>query len=131
MTVPVFSNFSCDYYVRRREMKRGAQSFTIYAECHRNELGANNNDYYMIDLYLSANGYLMRDFIVGVTFGKEPLDQKSIDMEMDKWIDKITNDAEYPFAMELSSYMASVKLLDDSKNSNPPKTLLEVMEEED
>lgn len=112
MTKPVFSNISCDYYVRCRKMKRGAQSITIYAECYRNEVGA-NNDYYALDLYLSGNDYSSREFIVGVTFGKEPMNQKAIDAEMDKWIEKITDDTYYPFAMKFAEYMQKMKVWDD------------------
>ena len=116
MTKPLFSNFSCDFYVRRREMKRGAQSITIYAECHSNQTGA-NNDYYALDLYLSGNDYTSREFIVGVTFGKAPMEQKVIDTEIDRWIEKVTDETYYPFAMKFAEYMQKMKVWNDVEGS--------------
>ena len=72
--IPVYS---CRYSIDGPSLS--GHKVTIYAECSKNDHATGNDDYYFLELYMSADGYEDRDLLIGVCFGSKPMSQEAID----------------------------------------------------
>lgn len=98
MNNQVFSHVTCDYYSRHYELNptfTNGLPVTIYAECSPNGSGMNGH-YYALDLYFSADGIAVRDFITGVSFGEGQMDKRHLDEAIDNWVGVIVSDEFFP-----------------------------------
>lgn len=59
----------------------------IYAEYQENLNADGGNNYYLLNFYLSADGYGSRDHLVGIPFGHAGMSQEEIDGEVMHWIE--------------------------------------------
>ena len=73
-----------------------------------------NGHYYHLDIYFSVDNYVVRDHIIGVTFGTEPLDKRHVDAEMDRWVDQIISEETFP--EYLKDYIKMMDLWEDAGN---------------
>ena len=102
MKNPLFLRVTCDYYVRCYEID--SQRFnglpvTIYAECSPN-VEKINNEYYYLEVYYSVNEIAVRDFLIGVTFGKEKMEKEKLDEEVDRWVNQLINEETFPETLQ-------------------------------
>ena len=87
----------------------------IYAECEKNIDSTGQNDYYFLSLFFSVDDYGMRDYIIGVPFGKSDMSQKEIDNEVTKWITKTALD-ELP--IDINMYLKKEELFEACQNEH-------------
>lgn len=82
----IFSKVDSSYYVRVYTISPEifGKHITLYAECSENEERINGHRYWL-DIYFSVEGYSVRDFIVGLSFGDGILDKGELDAEIDRW----------------------------------------------
>lgn len=116
MNNQMFLHVTCDYYTRHYELSPTVTNglpVTIYAECAPNRTGMNGH-YYALDLYFSADGIAVRDFITGVSFGEGQMDKHHLDAAMDNWVDGIVS--KESFHEQLKDYMRKEKMWEDVLN---------------
>ena len=113
MSNPLFSHVSSDYYTRSYKLdpaQFGGLSVTVLALCTQNAERI-NDEYYWLDLYYSIGEVGILDYLVGVSFGENQMDQKSVDNEMDDMVNHMVTDPGFP-AM-LQSYLNREKIIED------------------
>ena len=79
--IPVYS---CRYSIDGPSLS--GHKVTIYAECSKNDHATGNDDYYFLELYMSADRYEDRDLLIGVYFGSKTMSQDDIDKEIVEYI---------------------------------------------
>lgn len=89
----IFSKVDSNYYVRVYTISPEifGKHITLYAECSENEERINGHHYWL-DIYFSVEGYSIRDYIVGLSFGDSVLDKKELDSEIDGWAAQVVLD---------------------------------------
>lgn len=89
----LFSKVDSNYYVRVYTISPEifGKHITLYAECSENEERINGHRYWL-DIYFSVEGYSVRDFIVGLSFGDSVLDKKELDSEINRWAEQVVLD---------------------------------------
>lgn len=89
----LFSKVDSNYYVRVYTISPEifGKHITLYAECSENEERINGHHYWL-DIYFSVEGYSIRDYIVGLSFGDSVLDKKELDSEIDGWAAQVVLD---------------------------------------
>lgn len=70
---------------------------------------------YILDIYFSADGFPVRSFIAGVTFGTAQMDKKQIDAEMDRWVEQIVSEDTFPGYVE--DYLRKEKMWEDAQSN--------------
>lgn len=115
MDIPSFTRATNDAYVRHYEVSPeivGGLSVTIYAECSLN-LEKVNNHYYFLNIFFSVDDYDDREFLIGVSFGTEEMDEASMAKEMDIWVDQIVSDDE-SFPACVQDYLRKEQVWEDA-----------------
>lgn len=116
MANELFSRITCDYYTRHYELApkfTGGLQVTVYAECCPNTEGINGH-YYGLDIYFSMDQIPVRDYIIGVSFGDGQMDKRSLDAEIDNWVNHFVG--EDAFLERLNGYMRKEKMWENVLN---------------
>ena len=112
---PLFSHVSSDYYTRYYKLNPahfGNLPVEILALCTQN-VERINDEYYWLDLYYSIDEIGVLDYLIGVSFGGEQMDQKSVDNEMDDMVNHMITDPGFP-AM-LQNYLKMSAIVEDAQ----------------
>ena len=59
----------------------------VHADCYENPERKCQDEYYMLDLYISVGQYPNKNYLVGVCFGNGPMAKQAIDHEIDSYVD--------------------------------------------
>ncbi len=116
MDNPLFSHVSSDYYTRCYKLDPvcfSGLSVEVLALCTKN-VERINDEYYWLDLYYSINNIGVLDYLIGVSFGEEQMDQKSVDNEIDDMVDHMITDPGFPALLQ--SYLKTEAIVEDALN---------------
>lgn len=61
-------------------------SVTLYVECMENNDSERSDDHYAIYFFFTADGFVNRDFIIGVLGGHRGMSQQELDNMIASWI---------------------------------------------
>lgn len=76
--------YSCQFSIDGRSLN--GHNVTIHAECSKNVRAEGRDDYYFLELYMNADGYEDRDFLIGLFFGSKSMSKKDIDKRITEYI---------------------------------------------
>lgn len=116
MSNSFFSQVTNDYYTRCYKLNPaqfGGLSVTVFALCTQN-VEHINDEYYWLDLYYSVDDFGTLDYLIGVSFGKRQMDQKSVDTEMDGMVEHMVTGPDFP--MMLQDYLERQRIVEDALN---------------
>lgn len=115
-----FSKVEDDIYVRRYAISRpfaDTNTVTVYAICSKNEKRINNDEYFL-EVYFSVDEYDDMEFLIGITFGKCPMDKKVLDAEINGWVEHFVREDSFP--QLVSRYQKRMELYEEwSENEEP------------
>ena len=101
----LFESIESDFYTRKYTLsgkKFGKSKVIVYAECSKNKEKINGHTYYL-EVLFSVDLYGDREFLIGVTFGDKLLDQKTLDREIDEWVEQFVSDE--TFLVNIADYL--------------------------
>ena len=64
----------------------GGHSVTIHTECSESGEPANGRNHYYLEIFMSADNYGARKFLVGVLFGAGSMNKREVDAQIDWFV---------------------------------------------
>lgn len=103
------NNYYCRHFIAE-SISFPRHIIKVYTECTLNSKLPQNNHLYYAEIYYSIDDYALRNFLLGISFGK----QKMSKSEIDEYIEVIVNNEIVSSGSHLmNNYLHLVEILND------------------